>query len=175
MRIPVWRRPDSPTKRGPELFKQGDFQSGIFLVELCRLPEARAQALIRGKALLHLMTKRRVYEWAEILLLAAVYFASGKFGLSLARVSSATAVWPPMGIALAALLLRGNRLWPGIVLGALAVNYTITPSVPVAAVIAIGNTLEVVVGAGLGFADSPMGPTPWSGLSTSSNLSFWPR
>jgi hypothetical protein len=40
--------------------------------------------------------------------LAVVYFAAGRLGLSLAFVNAsatATAVWPPTGIALAALLL----------------------------------------------------------------------
>ena len=46
--------------------------------------------------------------------LAAIYFLTGKLGLQLAFVHrSATAVWPPTGIAIAALLLLGRRLWPG--------------------------------------------------------------
>src|SRR5437867_3053842 len=51
----------------------------------------------------------------SILGLATAYFVAGKFGLSLALVNtSTTAVWPPTGIALAALLLLGLRVWPGI-------------------------------------------------------------
>ena len=62
--------------------------------------------------------------------LAAVYFAAGKFGLSLAFVNaSATAVWPPTGIALAALLFFGPRVWPGVLIGAFLVNLTTAGSV----------------------------------------------
>ena len=62
-------------------------------------------------------------------LVAAVgiaYFAAARLGLSLAFVAEqVTVVWPPTGIALAALLLFGRRGWPGIWLGALAANLTI--------------------------------------------------
>src|SRR5512135_470033 len=55
--------------------------------------------------------------------LAAVYLVCGKLGLSLAVVhANATPVWPPTGVALAALLIWGYRLWPGIFLGAFLVN-----------------------------------------------------
>src|SRR2546422_8109036 len=51
--------------------------------------------------------------------LAAVYFVAGKLGLRLAFVDvSATTVWPPTGIALAAFLLLGLRVWPAIFAGA---------------------------------------------------------
>ena len=84
------------------------------------------------------------------LLLAAVYFVAGKLGLKLALLHpSATAVWPPTGIALAALLLLGYRVWPGVWLGALLVNLTTSVSLPTALGIATGNTLEAVVGAWL--------------------------
>src|SRR5438034_2777800 len=87
---------------------------------------------------------------AAILALAAVYFCAGKFGLSLASLNgSASAVWPPTGIALAAVLLWGHRLWPGIFLGAFLVNFATTGS-PVADLgIAVGNTVEAVLGAWL--------------------------
>ena len=94
--------------------------------------------------------KARVLVLAEILALAAVYVGGGRFGLSLAFVNaSASAVWPPTGIALAALLLRGNRLWPGVFLGALVVNILTPVPVGTAVGIAIGNTLEAVLGAWL--------------------------
>jgi len=83
-----------------------------------------------------------------IVLLALVYFVAGKLGLMLAFVSpSATAVWPPTGIALAALLILGYRLWPGIFLGAFLVNVTTSGSVPASLLIALGNTLEPLMGA----------------------------
>ncbi|HEV8256650.1 MAG TPA: MASE1 domain-containing protein [Casimicrobiaceae bacterium] len=86
----------------------------------------------------------------QMLLLAAVYFAAAKLSLLLAIPPGyATAVWPPSGIALAAMLLWGTRLWPGIWLGAALINFTIDGSPLLAALIATGNTLEAVVGTAL--------------------------
>src|SRR2546422_7268715 len=57
--------------------------------------------------------------------LAVVYIVAGKLGLMLAFVhASATAVWPPTGIALAAFLVLGYRFWPAILLSAFLVNVT---------------------------------------------------
>src|SRR5881296_2695399 len=82
--------------------------------------------------------------------LALVYFLFGKLGLSLAFVNaSASAVWPPTGIALAALLLWGRRLWPGVFLGAFLVNITTQGSLLTTLGIATGNTLEAVLAAWL--------------------------
>src|SRR5216684_1299803 len=79
--------------------------------------------------------------------LAAVYFVAGKLGLKLAFVSaSATAVWPCTGIALAAFLMLGYRVWPAILTGAFLVNLTTAGSVATSMGIAVGNTLEGVVG-----------------------------
>jgi diguanylate cyclase (GGDEF)-like protein len=86
----------------------------------------------------------------ELVLLTVVYVVAGKLGLRLAFVhASATAVWPPTGIALAALLLRGGGLWPAVFLGAFLVNVTTAGSPATSLGIAAGNTLEAVVGAWL--------------------------
>ena len=61
--------------------------------------------------------------------------------------ASATAVWPPTGIALAAILLLGYRVWPGVLLGAFLANMTTEGTVATSAGIAVGNTLEALVGA----------------------------
>jgi signal transduction histidine kinase/ActR/RegA family two-component response regulator len=75
-----------------------------------------------------------------------VYFVAGKFGLMLAFVNaSATVVWPPTGLAIAALLLLGIEFWPAILLGAFAVNLTTSGDVPSSVGIAVGNTLEAVI------------------------------
>jgi len=80
--------------------------------------------------------------------LTLVYLVAGKLGLMLAFVhASATAVWPPTGIALVALLMLGPRVWPAIFLGAFIVNITTAGSVATSIGIAAGNTLEGVVGA----------------------------
>jgi PAS domain S-box-containing protein len=82
-----------------------------------------------------------------IAILCGIYFSAAKLGLSLDAVSGfATAVWPPAGIALVALSLFGYRLWPGIALGAFLVNAWAGASILVASGMAIGNTLEAVVG-----------------------------
>src|SRR5437773_6845488 len=85
---------------------------------------------------------------ASIIGLAAAYFVAGKFGLNLAFVNtSTTAVWPPTGISLAALLLLGIRVWPGVLLGAFLTNITTTGDPFSSAGIAVGNTLEALVAA----------------------------
>jgi signal transduction histidine kinase len=95
-----------------------------------------------------------------VLLLAGAYVVAAKFGLDMDAVSGfATLVWPASGLALAALVLGGRGLWPGIALGALVVNLWNGAPVPVALGIATGNTLEAVVaasviGAGRGFHPS---------------------
>jgi PAS domain S-box-containing protein len=85
-----------------------------------------------------------------ILALTALYVAVGKLGLRLAFVhASATAVWPPSGIALAAFLLFGTRVWPAVALGAFLVNVTTAGSLATSLGIAAGNTLEGLLGAWL--------------------------
>jgi len=80
--------------------------------------------------------------------LAALYFSAGKLGLQLAVVHpSATAVWPGTGIALAAILLFRYGVWPGIFLGAFAVNLITAGSILSSLGIATGNTLEALAGA----------------------------
>jgi integral membrane sensor domain MASE1 len=95
-------------------------------------------------------TKSRAWQVEESLVLAAVYFGCGAFGLSLALVNkSASAVWPPSGLALAALLLGGVRLWPGVFVGAFLVNILTQGSIATSVAIAAGNSLEAVIGAKL--------------------------
>src|SRR5437868_609608 len=77
---------------------------------------------------------------------AAVYFLGAKFGLSLAYLNeSVTPVWPPTGLAIAAVLWFGYRATPGVFLGALLANYFLTEvSLATASAIAVGNTLEAI-------------------------------
>ncbi len=82
----------------------------------------------------------------QVALLAAVYFAAAKVSLLVAIPPGyATAVWPPSGIALAALLLWGTRLWPGIWLGSFAANVTIEGAMLASVVIATGSSLQAYV------------------------------
>jgi integral membrane sensor domain MASE1 len=85
---------------------------------------------------------------AKVAVLAGVYYGAAKLGLNLAFASpSVTAIWAPTGISLAAILLWGYRVWPGVALGALLANAW--TGVPFYAVIGItvGNTLEALGGA----------------------------
>lgn len=92
------------------------------------------------------MRRRPLPLIARILLLALVYFAAAELGLSLAALhSNVTPVWPPTGIAIAALVIFGLRVWPGVFLGALATNVLTNIPVGSAIGIAVGNTLEAVV------------------------------
>jgi signal transduction histidine kinase len=86
----------------------------------------------------------------EIILAALVYFALARASLYFASINaSATPVWPPAGLAIAMLLVRGNLLLPAIIAGAFAANFAITPSVLTAGAIAVGNGLEAFVAASL--------------------------
>jgi signal transduction histidine kinase/DNA-binding response OmpR family regulator len=83
---------------------------------------------------------------AGVLGLAAAYYAGARVGLSLAFLhASASPVWPPTGIAIAALLLGGLRLAPGVFLGAVVANFDGQDPALKAAGIAAGNTLEAVL------------------------------
>ena len=89
----------------------------------------------------------RTPDVVRMVVLCVCYVATAKFGLSLDAVHSvAAAVWPPTGIALMALVLGGCRLWPGITCGAFLANLWAGAPVPVACGIAMGNTLEALVG-----------------------------
>ena len=82
-----------------------------------------------------------------VLATAAVYFAAAKLGLSLAfAAEQVTTVWPPTGIAIAAVVLYGaRRTWAGVALGAFLANVTANEPVIAAAGIAAGNTLEALM------------------------------
>jgi class 3 adenylate cyclase len=87
---------------------------------------------------------------AKVAGVAAAYYGAAKLGLHLAfETKSVTAFWPPTGIALAALVIWGYRMWPGVALGALLANSW--TGIPLYAVLGItlGNTLEALVGAWL--------------------------
>jgi len=83
---------------------------------------------------------------AKILVLAVIYHLAARVGLSMAYVQANTSpVWPPTGIGLAALLIFGYRLWPGISLGVLIGSLLTGAPFSLALGITIGNTLEALV------------------------------
>jgi len=96
------------------------------------------------------MRFRLARRMSAIAAVAVVYFFAAKLGLTMAfTAEQVTMVWPPTGIALAAMLLGGHRVWPGIWIGAFLANATAHEPVAVAASIAMGNTLEAVSAAWL--------------------------
>src|SRR3989442_6901828 len=107
----------------------------------------------RGEAL----PRPWIIRWlAEILIIALVYFVAGKLALLLAIPPGyATAVWPAAGLALVGILVLGNRVWPGIVIGSFLVNLgtsldaatigTILRSISLPAAIAAGAALQALV------------------------------
>jgi PAS domain S-box-containing protein len=89
-----------------------------------------------------------------IIIVALAYYFIARFCLVFAfQNTNVTAIWPPSGIALAAVWAIGYRVWPGIFIGAFAANASsfLTNSFAdlntvgiLSYAIAIGNTLEAV-------------------------------
>ena len=81
-------------------------------------------------------------------ILALAYFVTGKLAVSILRLVEAEAspVWPPAGIALAAVLLQGRQMWPGIALGSVLLNST--AAVPSAVIVtsAFSVTVQALAG-----------------------------
>ena len=91
---------------------------------------------------------RRTPYLGQVSVVAAIYLLAAKLSLLLAiSPGYATPVWPPSGIALAAVLMLGTRIWPGIWLGAALANLMVHASVPAAMLIGTGNTLEALAAA----------------------------
>jgi signal transduction histidine kinase/integral membrane sensor domain MASE1 len=83
-------------------------------------------------------------------IVAVIYFAAARLGLSLAYVADqVSVVWPATGIALTAVIFLGVRVWPGILAGAFVANLMTQVPPLVAFAIASGNTLEALTGAWL--------------------------
>ncbi|MGH7602900.1 MAG: MASE1 domain-containing protein [Gemmatimonadaceae bacterium] len=84
----------------------------------------------------------------RIVAIALLYVLVARAGLQLDAVSGfATLVWPPTGLALAAVLLCGYEVWPGVLIGAVVANVLTGAPIVVALGIGVGNTLEVLIGA----------------------------
>ena len=87
---------------------------------------------------------------AALAAVGAAYYLGARIGLGFSLVErNVTPLWPPTGIAVAACLLLGRSMWPGVALAAFAVNVPISANVLAAAVTAAGNTLAPVLAATL--------------------------
>jgi len=111
----------------------------------------------------------------EIIFVALLYLACGRLSLLLAIPPGyASTIFPSSGIALAAILLRGYRVWPGIWLGSFAMNFWVSlgshthAALPlfllVSSGIGIGATLQAAAGGTLirkivGFPNPLVDPT----------------
>ena len=91
------------------------------------------------------------YRWSELARMAGLALAYALLAKVMLDLFSAngviTLVWPPSGLALAALLIGGKKYWPGIFIGALAGNLMAGSPAGVSVFIALGNTLEGLTGA----------------------------
>ena len=90
-----------------------------------------------------MFTHRRFHACVAI---AVAYLAAAQLGFSFAfEVKQVTAVWPPSGLALAAVILLGVEIWPGVFIGAFICNSIIGVPVIAAVAIAAGNTVAPVL------------------------------
>ncbi len=97
--------------------------------------------------------------WPTTAGVAVVYFVCAWLGMKLAfEQTNVTPVWPPAGIAFAAVMLFGARIWPGIALGAILANVvgflgdgtaSVGTAVVASLLISTGCVLEPVLGGAL--------------------------
>src|SRR5262245_41692969 len=91
------------------------------------------------------MNSRKIPTLPAISATTLIYFVVGYFSLKLAFANpSASPVWPPAGIAIAALLIFGYRVWPAIFIGAFLFNAATAGNLFTSFAIAGGNTVEAV-------------------------------
>jgi PAS domain S-box-containing protein len=92
--------------------------------------------------------------FGQAVIVAGAYYLAARFSLLTFETTNATAIWPPIGIALAAVLMLGYRIWPAIALGAFfanldtlsALGFTTPLTLAGSFVTAVGNTLGVLAG-----------------------------
>src|SRR5579864_4694492 len=95
-------------------------------------------------------SRRKDHRIWELVGVLAVYVLAGKIGLAVPFTSgNVSPLWPPAGVALAAILIFGYRIWPALTLGAFIVNFFTGIPHLAAAGIAVGNTFGPLCGAWL--------------------------
>ena len=102
------------------------------------------------------MNFRTTAVWlGQILATAVIYYAGSYLGHMLTVPGSIVAlIYPPVGMMLAAVILFGRRIWPGIFIGACAMNvrlmvgeYPAATAAAIAAGLSIADVLQVLLGA----------------------------
>src|SRR5271156_3604354 len=97
------------------------------------------------------MQRTQIKTVIQSLVVAVLYVITGQLGFLLAiNPGNVTAVWPPSGVAVAAVLFREKSSWFGIWLGAFAVNLLFfakfgpvsLTDMATAFAIALGSTLQ---------------------------------
>ncbi len=90
---------------------------------------------------------RNLTTFTRVVILIALYFLGGLLGKETTFLSGTVAlVWPPAGIALAAILLFGYKFWPGVALGAVLFSFINgTPLGFFTFGTAVGNTMGAVI------------------------------
>ena len=93
----------------------------------------------------------------RVFCITIIYFVLGRLALLLAIPPGySTAIWPPSAVALVAVFLYGNAVWPGVWLGSFLINFSISltdhsipgilNALPVAAGIAVGASVQAIFG-----------------------------
>lgn len=83
----------------------------------------------------------------KLVLIFLAYYSAAWIGLRFDPTAGfATLVWAPTGIALASLFLFGYEYWPAVAAAAFSVNFVFGAGILLALIIALGNSLEAVVG-----------------------------
>lgn len=96
-----------------------------------------------GNLTKRLTNSRGLRDLSLIVLLAATYIVAGEVALKLELIHlGVVAVWPPSGIAVAALILLGYRVWPSILLGIFVLDVYINRHPLTSLAIASANSLE---------------------------------
>ena len=115
----------------------------------------------------------------RLILVGFAYFALAYLGLRLASINpSATPIWAPTGLAIAAILLWGPRIAPAIFVAAFLINQLTAGSIFTSLAIACGNTLEAVIAGylvwhwaqGEQVFDSPLGVMKFTLISLTATL-----
>jgi PAS domain S-box-containing protein len=98
---------------------------------------------------LHGIFKTATYA-LELIAVAVAYFGLAVSGPLIPWINpTATPLWPPTGLALALVLLRGYRIWPAIFVGAFFAALAGSGSLSEAACIALGTPIAALAGAWL--------------------------
>jgi diguanylate cyclase (GGDEF)-like protein/PAS domain S-box-containing protein len=86
-------------------------------------------------------------QWARwVSLLALTYYIGGRVGLAVPAFGpDISLLWPPTGVALAAMLRLGVGVWPGVWTGAFLLSLSAGSAPWLAALLATGNTLGPVL------------------------------